>query len=180
MDCSVEVCDRTAEHSGLCHSHAEWKRRNGTTPTHRIKRQTLEERLMAKVEKQVNGCWLWTGATDGDKRYGCIGSKGKLLRTHRVSYELFKGPIPEGLSLDHLCKVTLCCNPEHLEPVTHKVNVLRGDSIQAKNAVKTHCPRGHAYDIALKNGGRWCSICARVSARERTARYRARKRAEKQ
>ena len=136
---------------------------------------------MAKVEKQDNGCWIWTGATDGDKRYGCIGVKGKLLRAHRASYELFRGPIPEGLSLDHLCKTTLCVNPDHLDPVTHKVNVLRGDSIQAENATKTHCPRGHEYDITVNNGaGRWCSICQREQTRERQRAYRARQRANQQ
>lgn len=176
--CTVPDCNRDHEAKGLCHSHFESYRRHGVMPTKPIL-DTLEARFMAKVVKQENGCWLWTGATDGDGRYGAIMAWSKVRRAHRVAYELFRGPIPDSLSLDHLCKRTLCVNPEHLEPVTHKVNVLRGDAPSSANAVKTHCPRGHPYDITLKSGGRWCSICARESARVNTRAYRARLKAKR-
>lgn len=86
----------------------------------------VRERLMERVQVDDNGCWIYTGATTNG--YGVIGlgrrSDG-TRQTHRVAYELFVGPIPDGLHLDHLCRVTLCCNPEHLEPVTQAENNLR-------------------------------------------------------
>lgn len=88
--------------------------------------------------------------------------------------------------LDHLCRITLCCNPEHLEPVTQAENIMRGIAPSAFNAVKTHCKRGHEFTpentyIQPSNGGRVCVACARsdegrAKARERTRRYRERKR----
>lgn len=82
---------------------------------------------------------------------------------HRFAYELIVGPIKPGLQIDHLCRVRRCCNPEHLEPVTRKVNILRGESPTAKNARKTVCPRGHKYDeentYLSKEGKRQCKIC---------------------
>lgn len=146
---------------------------------------TLEERLWDKVELPtdrglpdiLSGCWLWAGATDGSGRYGAIQAGGRVARAHRVTYELLRGGVPDGLELDHLCRVTLCVNPWHLEPVTHHENVLRGNSIQAANARKTHCPRGHPYDMQM-GGGRWCRTCHREASREAQRRYRARKRAE--
>lgn len=92
-------------------------------------------------------------------------------RAHRVSYETFVGPIPAGLTLDHLCRNTLCINPAHLEPVTIKENVLRGDGPTARNARKTHCDRGHAFDETNTgpnaNGGRSCRACKREWVEQR-------------
>jgi hypothetical protein len=89
---------------------------------------------MAKVEKIDTGCWMWRGAisTGG---YGRIGGEGAyLLQAHRVAYELFVGPIPDGLHIDHLCRVRACVNPEHLEAVTQAENNLR--SWAARKAVR--------------------------------------------
>lgn len=80
---------------------------------------------------------------------------------HRVAYEGAHGPIPTGLVIDHLCRVRWCCNPEHLEAVTDKVNILRGESPPARNARKTHCERGHEL-TAKAGGGRHCATCRRV------------------
>lgn len=86
--------------------------------------------------------------------------------------------LPKGRDVDHLCGVTLCVNPAHLEVVTHRTNILRGNSPQAANARKTHCPRGHPYDMLTSSGGRWCSICTLTAGREKSRRYRARQKAE--
>lgn len=134
--------------------------------------KTVEERFWAKVEK-TNECWLWT-ARKNDAGYGDFWlSKAKEhYRAHIMSYELLVGPVPEGLELDHLCRVRHCVNPTHLEAVTHKVNCLRGDSPLAHHARKTHCPQGHEYTeentrmVDTHTGkGRQCRTCHRDRAR---------------
>lgn len=105
-----------------------------------------------------DGCWPWTGGKGGKRReYGYISIDGVGVGAHRVLYELFVGPIPEGLELDHLCRNPGCVRPSHLEPVTHQENMRRGLRGQA-----THCPRGHEYsgDNLLDNrGSRGCRAC---------------------
>lgn len=90
------------------------------------------ERFLEKVEVDPSGCWLWT-AKRNSKGYGIFwtGPKtkeraGTWNRAHRVAYRLFVGPIPDGMLLDHLCRVPGCVNPDHLEPVTNRENLLRG------------------------------------------------------
>ena len=125
----------------------------------------LQERLEAKYEAEpLSGCWLWTGAlTRGG--YGQIGvwfgGVMRPRRAHRVAYECYIGPIPDGLELDHLCRVRTCVNPRHLEPVTHAVNVARGG-----HALKTHAPCGHPY-TKVQNGTRRCIPCRNKWHRER-------------
>lgn len=110
------------------------------------------------------GCWLWTDKPDRHG-YGEFWMNGRNHRAHNAAYVLLVGPIPDGLEPDHLCRVTLCVNPDHLEPVTHRENMLRGETLGARNAAKTHCPRGHPYDEANTyigtKGGRWCRACKR-------------------
>ena len=84
-------------------------------------RRTLEQRLLSRIEKQENGCWIWRGSTTG--RYGKIGAAGYQLGTHRVAYELWVGRIPEGLFVMHTCNNPRCCNPAHLCVGTNKQNV---------------------------------------------------------
>lgn len=133
-----------------------------------------------------SGCWVWTAASSanrGGNRYGQIaegGKDGKLLHAHRVSHMLFKGPIPAGLVIDHLCRNTLCVNPDHLEAVTSKENSGRGivsEVCRQMQLDKTHCPQGHPYsgdNLYVKpNGRRECRQCVRDSG----ARYRAKKKA---
>ena len=101
----------------------------------------LLDRFMAKVEK-TDGCWNWT-AFVSVYGYGYIGIKGKRYAAHRVSYTLFVGPIPSHLQLDHLCRNRKCVRPDHLEAVTCRVNQLRGKTLGAERASRTHCPKGH-------------------------------------
>lgn len=128
----------------------------------------------------TKGCWRWTGYLLPNG-YGLIGRrqiKGSRL-AHRWFYELLIGPIPEGLQLDHLCRNRSCVNPAHLEPVTHKVNGLRGVGPPALNARKTHCIHGHLFDAEnthlAPDGTRRCRACAheRAVCRWETARLGA-------
>jgi len=72
----------------------------------------------------MSGCWLWTGSADNG--YGQIHWKRKTGKAHRIAYEILIGPVPDGLEIDHLCRVRSCCNPAHMEPVTHRENITRG------------------------------------------------------
>ena len=103
------------------------------------------ERFWAKVSKDDNsGCWNWT-AYKNPNGYGQFWFLGRDRLAHRVSFELMVGPIPSGKEIDHQCRNRACVNPKHLEAVTRKVNVIRGESNGAINSRKTHCPKGHEY-----------------------------------
>ena len=120
----------------------------------------LLARLEARVERGV-GCWIWKGTPRGDG-YGQILVDGYHWGAHRLAYTLWVGPIPDGLTIDHLCRQPLCINPAHMEPVTKRENTLRGDGITAQQARRTHCPRGHAYDernTYVNRGKRHCRHC---------------------
>lgn len=134
-------------------------------------RPSVEERFWSKVKK-TETCWLWTGGLT-DTGYGQFFPSGRRqVRAHRFAYELLVGPVPEGLFLDHVkargCRNRHCVNPAHLEPVTNRVNVLRGEGPTAVNALKSHCHRGHPYDAdtyITPQGWRRCRICKRASDR---------------
>lgn len=125
---------------------------------------TPDERFWAKVDlRDNNGCWLWMAS--GHKRgYGQFWLNGKFIGSHRYAYQSLVGPIPDGLQLDHRCRVPACVRPDHLEPVTGKVNTLRGDNPLAKNKRKTECVNGHeftpenTYLVPARNG-RHCRRC---------------------
>ena len=119
-------------------------------------------------------CWLWQGGGNGNG-YGRTGhmSDGKQWYAHRYMWTTMRGPIPEGMTIDHLCRVTACVNPQHLEVVTMRENILRGNSACAVNARKTHCPRGHEFtpeNIAWDRGRRGCRICKRLKDARRPSR----------
>jgi hypothetical protein len=140
---------------------------------------TDEERFWPKVSKTPT-CWLWQGALYRSG-YGAFRYEGQMRVAHRFAYARLVAPIPDGLQLDHLCRVRHCVNPAHLEPVTARVNLLRGEGATAANAAKTRCEQGHeltpenTYVVpptqALPNGGRRCRTCKRQNDRA----YKARK-----
>ena len=111
-------------------------------------------------------CWIWT-ATTNNGGYGQFWFDSKDVGAHRWMYETLVGPIPEGLQIDHLCRVRNCINPKHLEPVTCGENVRRGDHWCRR---KTHCPQGHPYDedntLIYRSGSRACKECNRERGRE--------------
>lgn len=135
-----------------------------------------------KHKPELGRCWIWIGALDHG--YGRFmiestwregGAHGHLIRAHRYSYELENGPIPEGLEPDHLCRVSSCVRPSHIEAVTHKINSHRSDNLGGVNARKTHCPKGHPYtegNVYKFGHSRACKICHRA----KTARQRREKR----
>ena len=126
---------------------------------------TAFERFIIKIDFTAE-CWLWTGEIN-DGGYGVFVPMGRkpYARAHRCSYELFVGPIPEGLQLDHLCRVRHCVRPEHLEAVHQYVNILRGVGWTAINKRKTSCPQGHPYTEentwSSAKGWRQCRQCNR-------------------
>ncbi len=131
---------------------------------------SLPLRFQTKIEIQPDGCWLWVAARSKRGYGNTTVSPGKYSTAHRAVYKLLAGNIPEGLTLDHLCRNIACVNPEHLEPVTLRENLLRGFGIPAVNARKTHCIRGHAFtdeNTFRKRQGtaRECMQCRRDAAR---------------
>lgn len=139
--------------------------------------------FFSRVDKDgPDGCWLWTGPKNR-YGYGIHSENHKSLKAHRWSYEYHKGPIPEGLQIDHLCRNRSCVNPDHLEAVTKKENTLRSQAPTALNARKTHCQNGHPFDaentIINKHGWRYCRICTRERKRAKQIRRRERQRNEK-
>jgi len=126
-------------------------------------------RFLAKFEQSEEGCWYWTAAKDWGG-YGVYYDGLRQVGAHRYAYKLFVGPIHPGMQIDHLCGVTSCVNPAHLEEVTPRENVLRSRNVAAQNARKTACPSGHPYSGTDYSGRRICHPCQ--SQRQR--RYRAR------
>ena len=122
----------------------------------------LKARIKSRVSIQPNGCWEWQGYIDRDG-YGRVSINGQQDGAHRKSYLAFRGAIPGGRQLDHLCRNRRCCNPFHLEPVTQRENTLRGTSFSAINARKSHCIHGHPFTPTntYRQGGkrRQCRRC---------------------
>jgi hypothetical protein len=116
--------------------------------------------------------WIWNGC----KLPAGYGKKGANGYAHRWVYETLVGHIPEGMTIDHLCRVTSCVNPEHLEVVSMAENIRRGFGVAGINTRKTHCPKGHSYDMFEKDGSRGCRTChnekVRNAARNRTPEQR--------
>lgn len=122
--------------------YKEWYDRNST-----LIHLDDKQKAHLKIKIDDNGCWVWQAGLSS-QGYGVYKKQG----AHRVIYKMYKGDIPEGLTLDHLCRVRNCVNPDHLEPVTQAENNRRGDhsncgehlaEVQRK---KTHCPQGHEYN----------------------------------
>jgi hypothetical protein len=139
---------------------------------------TPEERIARKVIKgeDEDGCWRWDGRATNGRGYVLMSYAGQQWLAHRFVYTVLVGD--PGPTLDHLCRNRACVNPAHLEPVTNKVNILRGNGSPAHNARKTHCPRGHpfseenTYLFTRKDGSRYrqCRTCVNAQS---LARYYA-------
>ena len=122
----------------------------------------LPERFWRKVsDSDEDGCWPWIGAKT-PAGYGQLWWEDRPQYAHRLVYELFNEPIPEGFDIDHLCLNPSCVNPGHLEAVTHRTNILRGTSPPANQARQTVCGRGHPFseeNTMIENGKRRCRTC---------------------
>lgn len=137
------------------------------------------ERFMAKVREGDDGCWHWT-ASKVTSGYGQFPSELRTRLAHRYAYTVLVGPIPEGLTIDHLCRNRLCVNPAHLEAVTMRENNLRGVGPCARKARQTHCKRGHALTAdnlcrpqRSKPNSRMCKACHRQKVAGQRASRRA-------
>jgi hypothetical protein len=121
--------------------------------------------LWDRVER-TETCWIYSGALN-QSGYGVARYQGRMTVVHRLAYQELVGPIPEGLELDHLCRVRNCVNPAHLEPVTHAENTLRGIGPTAQNARRTECLQGHPLmgpNLYLRpDGRRECRTCKRAA-----------------
>lgn len=154
----------------------------GTTRKATVRKsRTTPEKVLARLDtSDPDSCWLWPGAVRPDG-YGVVSVADKTRPVHRYLYEQLVGPVPDGLQLDHLCRVRHCCNPAHLEPVTGKENVLRGIGHSAENARKDVCQEGHPLTgdnvYVRPSGARNCRTCHREKNRVFMRAFYARKRA---
>jgi len=183
MKCTVEGCPREARATGLCGAHyGRWSRHGNPLGGGISSDIRWDERLWMKTDKSgplpdyaphLGPCWIWRGALNNAGYPMTTGPDAKNHSAHRLAYELVRGPVPRGLTLDHLCMVRKCVNPHHLDPVTIRENILRSpNSIAGKNARKTHCIHGHELtpeNTRLSKDGRHrsCKICKTLSNRAR-------------
>lgn len=169
--CSIDGCDQKILARRLCPKHYGVARRQGTLDQHPGETpETLDERdarFWSQVDKTAN-CWLWTGTVSG-AGYGYFSQK----RVHRMAWEMLRGPIPDGLVIDHICRVRLCLNPDHLRVITQIENCLAGVSPMAINARATHCVNGHEFteentkrSVEKGRERRACRECHRQRNRE--------------
>ena len=131
------------------------------------------------VVKIPNGCWEWHGYVHPDTGYGMCHVLRKTKWAHRIGWELYGGPIPKGLVIDHLCRNKVCVRYDHLEPVTQKENLHRSELTgPGANIRKTHCKNGHGFTpentrISKSNGQRSCRACHASWERQRRAKLKA-------
>lgn len=157
--CTVDGCDRPIRARDRCTLHyRHWQQAN----LH--ERVPALDRFWLAANPVEEGCWVWSGWFDA-YGYGGLAVFGRSTKAHRFAYELLVGPIPDGLSLDHLCRNRGCVNPAHLEPVTRGENVRRGNNPSMVAHRTDTCLRGHslldAY-VVTKSGGRRCRTCAHL------------------
>lgn len=141
------------------------------------------DRMRRMIEKWSipepnSGCWLWMGSLN-KAGYPCPYYEGRSVRAHRLAYEAFRGPIPTGCELDHTCRVKCCVNPAHLEAVSHRENVIRGNMPGAVVLRNNRCPRGHEFTaentyVNPASGNRRCRTCQKNYIRGYERKRRAR------
>lgn len=175
--CSVPGCTKPHRAHGLCVNHymREWFKAHPRNRRHRPL-LTAQQRFWSKVHPDRFGCLVWqsTKSIDG---YGRFRLDGVYMMAHRIAWQWKYGFIPQGLTVDHLCRNRACVKVKHLELVTNRENVLRGNGLTARNHRATHCCRGHPFDenntyIDPKRGVRACRICQREASRRRAAKRR--------
>jgi hypothetical protein len=172
--CSIEGCNRPHSARGLCKAHwKRWKKYGDPLVTRRPGLGLTSEQRFWRMVEVSEDHWLWLGYIS-EGGYGQFGNGDRIVKAHRFAYELLAGPIPQGLEPDHLCRVRSCVKavadefgPAHLELVTHRENVLRGNGWAGQHARQTECIHGHPFDEkntywnpALK--GRQCRACDRA------------------
>jgi hypothetical protein len=132
--------------NGLCKMHYERKRRTGKVETTRF---DYKSKILSRhIPIPESGCWIWEGTTNS-QGYGSITIKGKEKKAHRVSWELFNGPIPKGLLVLHKCDTPACINPHHLFLGTHRDNI--------QDCIKKGRFKGKEYLVKRQKGGKYIS-----------------------
>lgn len=171
VGCRADECTTAAEVKALCRKHYQRMRKTGTTT-----RRDALDRFMAKVEISDDGCWIWTGYLN-PAGYGQFGVGSRLVLAHRWLYEQAVEQIPDSLTLDHLCRVTACVNPDHLEPVSLAENIRRAAAVRDYGQPMAVCAHGHAMTPAnsYRRPGRRNSLACKTCQREASRRYTARK-----
>lgn len=174
MTCRYEGCLGKVTARKMCQKHYRRVLKYGSPDiVHKAggKTKPLGERFWKLVTiADPTECWVWNGLriVGGYGLFRLSGTKAKHMVAHKMAYTLTHGSVPEGLELDHLCRNTACVNPAHLEPVTHQTNALRGRSFAFVNAAKTHCHRGHPFDlintyrVPSNPQSRHCRACAKI------------------
>lgn len=168
--CKVEGCEKAGKLTrGLCVAHYSRLWRSGTMPAHNEERI---ERIWRSIE-YTDTCWLWK-LSRNPLGYGKIKFENRSQPAHRVVYELAVGPIPDGLELDHLCRVRHCVNPAHLEPVTPLENMRRSLNPNMRAHLADTCVQGHPVSDENtyrnpRNGKKQCRICLRAWRERRSA-----------
>ncbi len=172
--CSVEECPHQVVSRGWCHKHyVRWRRHGDPLRTNQPKRDGYPDSwLHSKIVVSDSGCWEWQGTIDANG-YGVV--RGSF-RAHQLTFTRYVGPVPEGLEIDHLCRNRACCNPQHLEAVTHQENLRRAAKARPR---RTHCVRGHEWSETntrvCEDGRRCCRSCEREKAAEQRRRAKATK-----
>lgn len=142
-----------------------------------LKRLLARRKFDQKYTVAESGCWIWTGALDRRDGYGRFYDGVSNVAAYAFAYEFENGPVPSGMVLDHLCRERRCVNPTHLRIVTNAENVLAGTGVTARNAVATHCKKGHELSgsnlYVRPDGYRTCRTCQG----ERSRTYKAKRRA---
>lgn len=176
--CSFDLCGRPVKAKGLCASHHRQQLRGKpltAIPEGFYTWDSSWESLRQKIEHYLDkndpsGCWIWTRTKSNG--YGHVRWGGKMRSVHRAYLAELGYRIPDGLVIDHLCRNHSCANPDHLEIVTDRENILRGVGRAAENAAKTLCIRGHEFTETEKRG-RFCRECDNYRQRRAYARKKA-------
>lgn len=177
-ECKADGCDRLNHSHGWCSMHHYRVSKHGDPHNPGAVVYGPAPLRFWRHVAITPGCWLWLAHLTEDG-YGRFSDENhRQVYAHRWSYETLVGSVDDGLELDHLCRVRNCVNPSHLEPVTKRENMIRGESFAAVNARKTHCDYGHEFtpdNLAPDTKGR--RIC-RECARRRNREYRERQKQE--